>query len=159
MTTNDEEQLIGLLNLAVNLEHIGDILEKSLMQMAGKRIRQQRHMPPPALARIAAMHETLCRHLRLSVSVFISKDEETARRLVREKETFRHLESEAFSRQIAEMRTGRPESILTSALELDITRDLKRIDAHIAATVHGLLERSGALRASRLTAVEGGRTP
>jgi len=156
LTPKDEERLIELLNLAVNLEHIGDIVEKSLMQMADKRIRQQRRMPVPSLERVGAMLETLCRHLRLAVTVFISEDEETARRLVLEKETFRDLENQALSRQLAEMRTGRPEAILTSALELDVTRDLKRIDAHIATTVHGLLERRGVLRASRLAVVDGG---
>jgi phosphate:Na+ symporter len=39
----------------------------------------------------------------------------------------------------------------TSALQLDIVRDLKRIEAHIAATGHSLLEQSGQLKPSRLS--------
>lgn len=146
----DEKRLLALLTLAINLEHIGDIVEKSLMQMAGKRIREHRRLTPAQIQRISDMHQKLCEHLRLAVSVFITKDETTARRLILEKETFRDLEQAAVERQLAEMRTGRAEAIMTSALELDITRDLKRIDAHIASTVHGLLERRGVLQASRL---------
>lgn len=135
--------------LAINLEHIGDIVEKNLMQMAGQRIRDQRRLPPEALERIADMHQRLRDHLRLAITVFISEDEMTARRIIREKETFRELEREAIESHLAEMRTGQREAVV-SALQLDITRDLKRIDAHIAATVHGLLEQKGALIGSRL---------
>lgn len=146
----DERRLSAVLVLAINLEHIGDIVEKNLMQMAGKRIRDQRRLPPEALERIADMHQRLRDHLRLAITVFISEDEPTARRIVREKETFRELEREAVESHLAEMRTGQREAVVVSALQLDITRDLKRIDAHIAATVHGLLEQKGALIGSRL---------
>jgi len=139
-----------VLVLAINLEHIGDIVEKNLMQMAGQRIHDQRRLPPEALERIADMHQRLRDHLRLAITVFISEDEMTARRIIREKETFRELEREAIESHLAEMRTGQREAVVVSALQLDITRDLKRIDAHIAATVHGLLERKGALIGSRL---------
>lgn len=150
LTSKDEERLHDVLTLAINLEHIGDIIEKSLMQMAGKRIREQRRLPASSVERIRAMHERLCSHLRLAVAVFISGDEDTARRLVYEKEMFRRLEQDAISRQLDEMRTGRAELIKTSAIELDVTRDLKRIDAHIATTVHNLLERGGVLQSTRL---------
>lgn len=146
----EEERLGALMALAINLEHIGDIIEKNLMQMAAKRIRDRRKLPAEGQKRIAAMHGRLRDHLRLAINVFLSHDESTARRLVHEKETFRDLEREAIDRQLAEMRTGSAEAVILSALQLDITRDLKRIDSHIAATVHGLLERHGVLKGSRL---------
>jgi phosphate:Na+ symporter len=146
----EERRLSGLLALAINLEHIGDIVEKNLMQMAGKRIRDQRRLPRATLSTIAEMHERLRSHLRLAVTVFISQDEATARRLVREKETFRQLEREAVDDHLDEIRKGDRESLVLSALRLDIIRDLKRIEAHIAATVHGLLEQRGLLQATRL---------
>ncbi|KFC70994.1 Na/Pi cotransporter II-related protein [Bosea sp. LC85] len=150
LSQSDEHRLSEVLTLAINLEHIGDIIEKNLMQMAGKRIRDQRRLPEEALARIADTHDRLRDHLRLALTVFISQDEATARRIVREKETFRELEREAIEAHLAEMRTGSREAVIVSALQLDIARDLKRIDAHIAATVHGLLEQRGALMGSRL---------
>ena len=149
----DEERLGTLLDLAINLEHIGDIIEKNLMQMAAKRIRDRRMLPAEGLARFAAMHTRLRDHLRLALNVFLSQDESTAKRIVREKEMFRDLEREAIERQLVEMRTGSAEAVILSALQLDITRDLKRIDSHIAATVHGLLERRGVLKGSRLLSV------
>jgi phosphate:Na+ symporter len=48
------------------------------------------------------------------------------------------------------VREGRQASIETSGLHLDVVRDLKRIDAHLAATAYPLLERCGALKTTRL---------
>ncbi len=54
----DERRLSAVLVLAINLEHIGDIVEKNLMQMAGKRIRDQRRLPPEALERLSVFSPT-----------------------------------------------------------------------------------------------------
>ena len=136
--------------LAINLEHIGDIVEKNLMEMAAKRIKNGQRLSPLALASISEMHARLLEHLRLAVAVYISGDVEAARRLVSEKEQFRQVEREVTERHYEQMKSGRTDLIQTSALQLDITRDLKRIEAHIAATAYGLLEGTGELRASRL---------
>jgi phosphate:Na+ symporter len=42
------------------------------------------------------------------------------------------------------------ESVETSTLHLDVLRDLKRINAHIAAAAYPVLERLGELLPSRL---------
>lgn len=150
LSEKETTRVFATLALAINLEHIGDIVDKNLMEMAAQRIKDKRLLPPAAIRRIDDMHARLCEHLRLAVAVFMSGDAQAARRLVAEKESFRDLEREATERHFTEMRSGRPEQIETSALQLDITRDLKRIEAHIAATVYGLLEKNGELRASRL---------
>ncbi|MGA0531619.1 Na/Pi cotransporter family protein [Hansschlegelia sp. KR7-227] len=150
LSDKETQRVFATLALAINLEHIGDIVDKNLMEMAAQRIRDKRLLPPAAIARIGDMHGKLCEHLRLAVAVFMSGDAQAARRLVAEKEKFRDLEREATERHFTEMRSGRPDQIETSALQLDITRDLKRIEAHIAATVYGLLERKGELKTSRL---------
>lgn len=150
LSDKETQRVFATLALAINLEHVGDIVDKNLMEMAAQRIKDKRLLPPPAIRRIEAMHARLCEHLRLAVAVFMSGDAQAARRLVAEKESFRDLEREATERHFVEMRSGDPDQIETSALQLDITRDLKRIEAHIAATVYGLLEREGQLRASRL---------
>lgn len=150
LSAAEARRITQTLALAINLEHVGDIIEKNLMEMAGKRIRNQQRLSPAALRAITEMHGRLLEHLRLAVAVYMSGDTEAARRLVSEKEQFRDLERETTERHFDEMRSGRADQIQTSALQLDITRDLKRIEAHIAATAYGLLEQSGDLRASRL---------
>ena len=67
-----------------------------------------------------------------------------------EKEVFRDLEAGATEAHFARIRAGRVESVDTSALHLDVLRDLKRINAHIAAAAYPVLENIGELLPSRL---------
>jgi phosphate:Na+ symporter len=48
------------------------------------------------------------------------------------------------------LRDGLLESLQTSSLHLDMLRDLKRINAHIASVAYPILEESGLLTESRL---------
>ncbi|HKS62962.1 MAG TPA: Na/Pi cotransporter family protein, partial [Xanthobacteraceae bacterium] len=50
----------------------------------------------------------------------------------------------------ARLREGRPESIETSAIHLDVMRDLKRINGHLTSVAYPILEVAGELRDSRL---------
>ena len=140
-----------ILALAINLEHIGDIVDKNLMELAKKRIDNRLKFGHQALAGVDDMHVRLLDHLQLALAVFMSGDAFAARRLVAEKEQFREIERDATQRHFMHMRRGVPDEIETSSLQLDVTRDLKRIEAHIAATAYSLLESSGQLRTSRLT--------
>lgn len=150
----DEEQsqrLSEILAFTINLEHIGDIIDRNLMDLASKKIKRQLSFSEEGLGEISQMHARLLEHLKLSISVFMASDLRSARQLVAEKEQFRDLEKRATERHFARLREGRSESIETTELHLDIVRDLKRIESHIAATAYPLLEQLGALRRSRLT--------
>ena len=135
---------------AINLEHIGDIIDKNITELAAKRLRLKLSLSPEGLAEIDAMYVRLLDHLRLAVAIFISSDEDAARRLVTEKEEFRELERVSTERHFARVREGRRASIETTGLHLDVVRDLKRIEAHLAAIAYPLLERTGALKPTRL---------
>lgn len=150
----DEEhsqRLSEILAFAINLEHIGDIVDKNLMELADKKIRRQLSFSDEGMREIREMHNRLLNHLQLSIAVFMAGDLESARRLVQEKEQFRELERIATERHFDRLREGVPQTIETTELHLDIVRDLKRIESHIAATAYPLLEQSGGLRRSRLT--------
>lgn len=149
---SDEEarRLSDILAFAINLEHVGDIIDKNLMELAAKRIKNHLRLPKDSLADIDSMHSKLLEHLQLAASVLMFQDLGSARKLVTEKERFRELERATTQRNLEQLRSGSTVGD-TSALQLDIVRDLKRIEAHIAATGHSLLEQSGDLKPSRLT--------
>lgn len=150
LSEEDAQRASEILQIAINLEHIGDIADKNLMKLAAKRLDNRYTLPPEAMHDIEEMHGRLLDHLQLAVTVFMVQDVQAARRLVTEKEHFREIERSATERHFATMRRNNANAVAESALHLDITRDLKRIDAHIAATVYGTLEKIGVLRASRL---------
>lgn len=146
----EARRLTEVQSFAINLEHVGDIIDKNLSESAAKRLRLKLSLSPEGLAEIDAMYDQLLAHLRLAIAVFMSSDLEAARRLVAEKEQFRDLERVSTERHFQRVREGRVASIETSGLHLDVVRDLKRIEAHLAATAYPLLERTGALKPTRL---------
>ena len=150
LNETEARRLTEVQAFAINLEHIGDIIDKNLTELAAKRMRLKLNLSPEGLAEIDAMYAQLLDHLRLAVAVFMSQDEDAARRLVAEKEQFRDLEKISTEKHFARVREGRVASIETSGLHLDVVRDLKRIEAHLAATAYPLLERTGALKPTRL---------
>ncbi len=150
LSESEARRLSDILAFAINLEHVGDIIDKNLMELAAKRIKNHLRLPKESLDDITSMYNKLLEHLQLAASVLMFQDIGSARRLVSEKERFRDLERAVTQKQLEQIRSGRAMGD-TSALQLDIVRDLKRIEAHIAATGHSLLEQSGELKPSRLT--------
>src|SRR4051794_2915275 len=143
------QRLSHILAAALNLEHAGDILDKGLLSLLAKRMKRRLRFSPAELAEIVGMHEHLLSQLRLAAAVLMGEDLEAARRLVEEKERFRELERAVTEAQIERLTAG-DQPGETETLELDLVRDLKRVEAHLAAIAHPLLERSNLLHRSRL---------
>ncbi|WP_406855811.1 Na/Pi cotransporter family protein [Alsobacter sp. KACC 23698] len=146
----ETRRLAEILGFAINLEHIGDIIDKNLKELGAKCVKNRLKLSGEGLAEIDSMHQRLIDHMQLAIAVFMGGDLNAARRLVAEKEQFRELERIATERHFERVRDGDTASIETSGVQLDIVRDLKRIEAHIAAAAYPLLEQSGVLRQSRL---------
>jgi phosphate:Na+ symporter len=135
-----------ILTFATNLEHIGDIVE-NLMEMAQKKDKKRIQFSEAGLNDLTQLHEQVTENLKLALSIFMSGDVKLARRLLAQKRQVIALERMSADRHMARLREGRPESIETSALHMDILRDLKRIHSHVVAVAYPVLERAGELEA------------
>jgi len=139
-----------IISFAINLEHIGDIVDKNLMELAAKKIKRKLQFSKEGAAELEAFHRRVVDNLKLAFSVFMSGDMKMARRLLEEKAQLRDAELAAAESHLARLREGRPESIETSSLHLDVLRDLKRIHSHICSVAYPVLETTGELHPSRL---------
>ena len=66
-----------------------------------------------------------------------------ARNLMARKVMFRDLEREASESHLARLASGRRESIESSALHLDVLRDLRRINSHAVTPAYPILDAAG----------------
>ena len=139
-----------IVSFTINMEQIGDIVERVLQDIEDKKIRKQRAFSAAGLAEICDLHTRLVGNLRLAMSVFLDGHIEDARRLLEEKARFRTLEIEYAGSHIARLQDNTPQSIETSALHLDLISDLKRINSHICSIAYPILEQAGELAGSRL---------
>jgi phosphate:Na+ symporter len=146
----DSRRLFEIMTLITNLEHIGDIIDKNLRELAEKKIRKRYAFSPEGLAEIRDFHQRVASGLVLALNVFATRDLALARQLFAEKAMMRDAERRATESHFERLRSGRSETIETSAIHLDIIRDLKRIHGHVASIGYPILESANALRESRL---------
>jgi phosphate:Na+ symporter len=150
MTDEESQRYVEIITFTTNLEHVGDIIDKNLMELAGKKIKNRYTFSPEGLDEIRRFHGRVTDNMRLAFNVFATRDVTLARRLLAEKATTRAAELAAADSHFARLREGRPESIETSAIHLDVMRDLKRINGHLTSVAYPILEVAGELRDSRL---------
>jgi phosphate:Na+ symporter len=150
----DDRRLLEILAFTTNLEHAGDVVSRGLVALATKRLRRGLAFSVEGQAEIRAMLERLDGNLRTAAAVFMTDDARAARRLLAEEEVFRDLEARATEGHIGRIRAGRVESRETSALHLDVLRDLRRINTHLTAAADPVLDRIEELLPSRLRAEE-----
>ncbi|CAN5849793.1 Na/Pi cotransporter family protein [soil metagenome] len=149
----DGRRYIEILTFTTNLEHIGDIIDKNLMELAAKKIKNRYAFSAEGLSELKAFHARVLENLRLALNVFTTRDITLARRLVAEKTAMREAEAKAADSHFARLREGRPESIETSSIHMDVIRDLKRINGHLASVAYPILEAAGELADTRLKTV------
>jgi phosphate:Na+ symporter len=138
-----------IIAFASNLEHIGDIVDKNLSELATKKIKRRFQFSAEGAEELSAFHRRIMDSLRMAFGIFMSGDVNEARRLLAEKAALRNAELAATERHLERLREGRPESLETTSLHLDVLRDLKRIHSHICSVAYPVLEAAGELEAYR----------
>ena len=102
------------------------------MPLAAKRIKRGIAFSKANHDEIRQMIERLIGNTRAAAAVFMTDDPQTARRLIGEKEVFRELETRVTA-AVFERGDAHSNRMESRRLQLDIVRDLKRVNAHLAA--------------------------
>jgi phosphate:Na+ symporter len=144
---SEGRRAMEIVSFAINLEHVGDIIDKNLCQLAAKKIKRNYQFSAEGAAELTGFHKRVCESLQAAFGIFMRGDVDAARRLLREKTELRKAELEAADRHFERLREGRPESLETTSLHLDILSDLKRIHSHICSVAYPVLEAAGELPA------------
>ena len=150
LDTTESERNVEVLSFTTNLEHIGDIIDKNLMDLAAKKIKKCASFSTEGFEELEIFHGHILENFDLAMNVFMTGDIEMARRLIQQKVSVRDLERNYAETHYARIGEGRPDSIETSSLHLDVLRDLKRINGHLTSVAYPILDRAGELIESRL---------
>jgi len=139
-----------IISFTINMEQIGDIIERVIIDIEDKKIKPQRNFSEAGMAEIVKLHGRLIANLRLSMSVFLNGNVRDAQKLLEEKVRFRDLERAYATTHLDRLSDRTTLSIETSSLHIDLISDLKRINSHICSIAYPILESAGALAPSRL---------
>jgi phosphate:Na+ symporter len=139
-----------IISFTINMEQIGDTIERILIDIEDKKIRKGRSFSEAGMAEICELHARLVDNLRLGMSVFLNGSVRDAQKLLEEKARFRDLEHAYAATHLSRLSGNTVQSIETSSLHIDLISDLKRINSHICSIAYPILESAGALAPSRL---------
>ena len=149
---NDEEsrRWTDIISFTINMEQIGDIIERVLIDIEDKKIKPARSFSEAGMAEIAELHERLIDNLRLGMSVFLNGTVRDAQKLLEEKARFRDLERAYATTHLGRLSAKTLQSLETSSLHIDLISELKRINSHICSIAYPILDSAGALAPNRL---------
>jgi phosphate:Na+ symporter len=150
LSERESRRWTDIVSFTINMEQIGDIVERVLQDVEDKKIRKARSFSEAGMAEICHLHERLLSNLRLSMSVFLDGHVRDAQKLLEEKAKFRALELEYAANHIARLQEQTAQSIETSSLHLDLISELKRINSHLCSIAYPILEAAGVLANTRL---------
>jgi phosphate:Na+ symporter len=134
---------IEIISFAINLEHIGDIIDRNLCEVAAKKIKRKLQFSSDGADELTAFHKRVLESLKIAFGIFMSGDPTEARKLLADKAQVRGAELAAAERHLERLREGRPETLETTSLHLEILRDLKRIHSHICSAAYAVLDAAG----------------
>jgi len=139
-----------IVSFTINLEQIGDIVERILTDLEDKKIEKGRNFSEAGMGEICDLHARLIANLRLGLSVFLNGDLKSAQELLAQKVLFRDLERAYANSHLGRLAGNTIDSIETSSLHLDLIADLRRINSHICSVAYPILEEAGVLARTRL---------
>jgi phosphate:Na+ symporter len=114
-----------------------------LSEIAAKKIKRRLQFSSEGADELTSFHKRILENLRMAFGVFMSGDVTEAKKLIAEKTQIRNAELAAAEQHLERLREGRPETLETTSLHLDVLRDLKRVHSHICSVAYPVLEAEG----------------
>ena len=147
----EERRLASLVSFTIQIGHAADVLARNVVGQVGRRRKLGAGRASAASIDLAGLLERLSANLRTAASLLVTEDEVAARRLADEKSGFRDVEERRIEAHVALLRGDPAHDATLWAIDLDLVRDLKRINDHlVASAAYPILRNSGALLDSRL---------
>lgn len=148
LTHDQSRQAHSVISFATNMEHIADVVDRSIRRLADRKRKANLAFSQEGAAEISDIYDHVRESMQLAVSAFMADDEDLAEQLIANKQTFRDDEQAANQHHLDRLREGNAASIDTSAIHLDLLRDLKRIHSHLTAIAYTITDRSPVLMQS-----------
>jgi phosphate:Na+ symporter len=140
LTDEQSKREIGILAFVNNMENIGDIVDRNLMDLARKKLGKGVRFSEPGMKEIVLLHRKVFQNLELAISAFASGDPTLANQVLERKLEISQTERKFRQAHIQRLHDGYRESIDTSEIHLDVLTNLKRINSHVTAVAYPVLE-------------------
>ena len=139
LTPEQSERETALLFVVVDLEAIGDVIDKQLMELAEKKMSGNHRFSAQGLAEIRDLHAKVVENVELAMSALAAGDTSIAEKVLRHKSRISELERRYRQSHMSRLHAGLKESIDTSSIHLDILLALRQINSFATAIAYAVL--------------------
>jgi phosphate:Na+ symporter len=143
LTDYQSKRIASLFFITDELEHIGDIVSKSLMVYAEKKIKKGFMFSDEGFKEIISFHQQVEENFRLASEALTTYDRELAERVREERNRGVHTHIALHNAHVERLKRGLQESIETSTVHLDLINDLERINFHLSNIGSAILGKIG----------------
>jgi phosphate:Na+ symporter len=130
------------LTMIINLENLGDVIDKNILLLAQKRHKQHFVFSTEGFAELTNYHNLICQNFDLAISAFAGKNSELARQVIMNSKRIDDLLQTYTENHLQRLRKGLKESMETSSIHLDLLSNLHRINTYITNCVYPLIQRN-----------------
>lgn len=136
LTREQSQRCIDYIYIENEMESIGDLIDKNVMNLAFKKIDQNLVFSEEGFQELEQLMYRIHRNFELLIQAYENEDVTYAREVL---DFYKKKEEEKYKkRHIGRLQKGFPETIATSSVHLDLITYLSRINAHIAAVAKRL---------------------
>lgn len=127
LTSSQSDQLIALIKIANDLEHIGDRVATSLVTSSRKRMDESIFISKPTAAVISNLHAKVIEALGNAIDALEREDLEQARQVRAMKQDFTRQMETITRHALSRLQTNEPKRLMTYAREVELVETLDDI--------------------------------
>jgi phosphate:Na+ symporter len=129
-----------LVMITTELEHIGDIISKSMISLAEKIERGSLPLSPEGRKDILEFYTYSVENYKEVMAAFMLNDWDVARNVLQRKNQVRELYDNLFSRHMDRLYKRKPESLQTTAIHSDLLEEIRRLNHFVFRIARHILE-------------------
>ncbi len=133
LSREDMSRVTALLRYSASLENAGDIVDKSLLNIAGQKAKAKRLFSEEGNAELDRLFAFALETLQMSAEAVMGWKFETAELLLERKNECKNMVNASSEKHIERLRRGVSGSIETSSFHLSVINDLQRIHTLIVS--------------------------
>lgn len=132
--------MMRVMSFSADLESAADVIDNMLLDLARKKHSLKVDFSEEGWKELEELYHQVTQVVTLSISCFQRQDHDLAKQVVLQKRSIRKLEKTYRESHVARLVKGKPETIITSSIHLDVLGEYRRIVGLLSGHVYSLVK-------------------
>jgi len=140
LNRSQSDENAHLMNVTKDLEHIGDLIERNLVDLLRKKAEANIYFSDEGRAELLEYHRRVLENFDRAITAFDQEDCDLARSVIQTKADLVELEWDYRKTHYSRLSRALPESLETSQIHLELVDFLRRIDSYVESIARTVVE-------------------